>query len=167
MRFLILFLALVLSVLTVKSYAQTTPVDFPIGYVAADSDDATLAAGRFRRSQPDNEQDRTTPYDPNTAPKFEAPPGSDIGGVAPSKPSDPATPAEPKSDEAPKAEETALSPEQKQMIFSVIISVVTSLIAGTGAANPTLSKILDLLKGLTGVKTRARIKALEDAKTKV
>lgn len=93
-------------------------VEYPIHYVSQ-TDDAGLIFNRSRRVLPRNrpapqpqqpEAPRTQPYDPNTAPKFDAP--KQDGTLVENK-----------------VTEEAMTPEQKQLLMSAIVSFASALLA--------------------------------------
>jgi hypothetical protein len=118
--------------------AAETLVQYPIATVTEQTTDAAFG-DRFRRNKqqpqtpgqpaPPADGNRTSPVDPNAAPKFEA---------APDGESAPLNLAE-------------LTPEQKQQLFTAIsslISLILGAFAGSGKAGPFITAILGAFKGI-------------------
>lgn len=158
---------LVLSLIASIHAINAENVAYPLPYTA---DGQAAEAGVFRRSAPplirrplfpgrqappvapqtppNGEIPRTQPYDPQTAPQFEAP-SEDQGVVTP----------------------TALSPEAKTAILNAIIAIIGALLgsfAGSGGLSPGISSILEKILGALKPKPApAPVPAPEVTPTKV
>lgn len=116
---------------------------------------------------PQDEGERTTPYDPNSAPKFEAPPADGVvtpPAAAPTAPAAPVVP--PAANDAVKddgaVEEAELTPEQKQMLLSAVVAFVSALVGafgGSGGFGPIILKVLEAIAAGASAQVKSRVKA--------
>ncbi len=125
-------------------YAAGEEIEYPIQTVASSEPDTDSAEAGvlFKRGgkRGQSPEERTEPYDPETAPQFEV--------IPPSTPGDSPPPAA-----APEPQGAALTPEQKVALKGLFVQAITLVVGamlGSGAASPFMKMILEKLLGALG-----------------